>query len=194
MASFSIHLAVGKRYMDKNHIENKQLFMRGIVDPDLVSNKDESHYTLERTDDTVLTHLNTKIYLPTFLKKNAIDNDYMKGVFLHLITDYLFFTDFFEKDYLTNISYGEFCKDLYYSYDLTNDYFKKKYDIELSDFIEKININIDKDKKEKSFNQSQTRKNILDLKKLDKLIEKVSNIDLEKYKRKILKANKNILP
>jgi len=81
MASFSIHLAVGKRYMEKNHIENEQLFMKGIVDPDLASDKNKSHYTFNRNADSLFTYLSTKIYLPEFLKVNMIDTDYMKGVF-----------------------------------------------------------------------------------------------------------------
>lgn len=192
MASFSIHLAVGKKYMEKNHIENEQLFLRGTVDPDLATDKEKSHYTLERNDNTLITHLNTKIFLPAFLNENKIDTDYMKGTFLHLITDYLFYNDFFEKDYLLNISYDEFCQDLFYSYDLTSNYIEEKYDVDLSGLVEAIVMKREKVKKEKISKQSE--KNILDIIKLDKFIEKVSRIDLEEYKRKLLEANTNILP
>jgi len=114
--------------------------------------------------------------------------------FLHLITDYLFFNDFIEKDYILNINYDEFCKDLYYSYDLVDDYLLEKYNINYSSSIEQITLSIDKNRKEKKINRDQTGKNILDFLMLDRFIEKVSNVDLEKYKSMILKADTNIFP
>lgn len=193
MPSFDIHLAVGKRYIKKNNIKDKYSFMKGTIAPDLVPDKDKSHYTQERDNDTVLTHLKTKIYLPKFLKENEINTDYMKGVFLHLITDFLFFNDFLKKDYLSNISYNEFFQDLYYSYDLSNNYLREKYNIDFKSFIEENSLDLDKEKLMKTYNKNHIRKNILDFKELDDFIERVSSIDLEEYKKKVLETNQNII-
>lgn len=116
MPSFNIHLAVGKVYLDTHKIENKTEFLKGIMDPDLAEDDHKSHYTGERKNGSFKEHLQTKVDLQKYLKENKIDNDYQKGYFLHLLTDYHFFNGFFEEQYIDNTSYSEFCKDLYYSY------------------------------------------------------------------------------
>ena len=193
MASFSIHLAIGKRYYEKtNNINNEQEFYKGIIAPDLVEEKKISHYTGEMKDNSLIESLSKKVILIEFLKHEKIDTDYQKGVFLHLITDYLFFNTFFEKSYINKISYSLFSDNLYYSYNLTNEYIDNKYQINYYDFYNTIKINIEK--KHKKNISNSTKQHILPIDKLDKFIEYVSSIDLEKYKEKILKYNENVLP
>lgn len=194
MASFNIHLAVGIRYVEKQEtIKDIESFYKGIVDPDLADDKKASHYSGSRNKENILLYLENKVLLNEFLKKENIDTDYQKGIFLHLITDYLFFNNFFDKEYLKNISYEEFCKDLYYSYAKTNKYLEEKYKIDDSKYKEKINNNIKKDYKEKNAS-SEFGNNILPFSKLDEFIEYISDIDLIKYKDEIIKNNKNVLP
>lgn len=100
---------------------------------------------------------------------------------------------FFSLDYLKSTSYNDFCKDLYYSYNITNEYLQKKYKIEYFNFSNLINKNIEEGKKNKNIDNS-VRKNILDFNKLDDFIEYISNIDLDKYKDKIIKNKCNVLP
>lgn len=185
MASFNIHLAIGKRYVEKfGTIKDEKEFYKGIIEPDLADKKEQSHYSGKQDKTKLLEYLENKVQLKEYLKNNNIDSDYEKGVVLHLITDYIFFNEFFDKNYLNNISYEDFCKDLYYSYGITNEYLENKYKIDYEDFIEKIKNNISKDSKEKNIN-SEIRRNILEISKLDKFIEDVSNISLEEYKNKI---------
>ncbi len=194
MASFSIHLAIGKRYFEKSKIiTNEKEFFRGIIDPDLVEDKKISHYTGIQDKTDLSNYLLNKVLLYRFLLNEKIDTDYQKGVFLHLISDYLFFNTFFDKDYLLHISYSDFCKDLYYSYDITNDYLERKYNISYTDFLDKIKDNIRKDQKEKNVS-SEIRTNILPFSKLDNFIEYVSNINLHDYSEKIIKNKENVLP
>ena len=195
MASFHIHLAVGKRYYEKhNNIYNVEEFYRGIIAPDLVTDKKISHYSGEkRNKENIFEYLANKVLLNKFLEHEKIDTDYQKGVFVHLITDYLFFNDFFDVEYLKNISYEEFCIDLYDSYDKTNQYLIEKYQIDDSRFKEQMNQNIKKDNEEKKTVNKHGR-NILPFEKLDEFIEKVSSIDIEQYEEKIRKNNKNVLP
>ena len=146
MASFHTHWAVGKRYVEKhNKICNVEEFYRGIIAPDLVTDKKISHYSSEkRNKENIFEYLANKVLLNKFLENEKIDTDYQKGVFVHLITDYLFFNDFFDVEYLKNISYEEFCIDLYDSYDKTNQYLIEQYQIDDSKFKEQMNQNIKK--------------------------------------------------
>ena len=195
MASFNIHLAVGKRYYEKNKsvIKIKKEFYKGIIAPDLVEDKKISHYTEKQSKNDVPDYLSKKVQLNKYLKSENIDTDYQKGVFLHLITDYLFFNYFFNMNYLKNISYENFCKDLYYSYDITDEYLENKYKIDYTEFSEQINKNIEKNKREKN-TLDEMRTNILEFNKMDVFIEYVSNIDLENYKNKVIENNCNVLP
>ena len=194
MASFNIHLAIGKRYIEKgNKIDHEEDFFRGIIAPDLVEDKAKSHYSGIQDKNNLLEYLANKVDLYEYLKKNEIHSDYQKGVFLHLITDYLFFNCFFDKTYLKNISYEEFCKDLYVSYDFINDYLEKQYKLSLTGILEEIKLQIAKDKKEKNITK-ESRKNILPQLELDQFIEYVSDISLEAYRDNIIKNKKNVFP
>ena len=189
MPSFYIHLAVGKRYNDKNKLLDSDSFYKGIVDPDLASNKDLSHYTGERVDKTLKTYLKSKVVLKDYLLKNNISSDYDKGVFIHLITDYLFFNEFFPFDYITNTSYDDFVNDLYYSYDSTNDYLLEKYNLDISFIKDIIESNIADSRKSKNIVNKKPAKNILSISELNHFIEYVSDINLEEYKNKILTSS-----
>lgn len=194
MASFHIHLAIAKRYIEKNNVEDEKSFYNGTIEPDLEEYENILHYTdKNRNKENIFQYLKGKALLPNFLTENDINNDYYRGVFLHLVTDYLFFNDFFETNYLATISYNDFVKDLYYSYNLVNQYLRDKYSIDLSDLKDKLYNNIKKDRKEKGTIESKG-KNILDINKLDNFIERVSSINLEEYKLKLLKNGINILP
>lgn len=194
MPSFNIHLAIGKRYIEKNKtIKDIKEFYQGIIAPDLVPDKKISHYGEKTNKNKLVEHLSRKVLLNKFLLEENIDNDYNKGIFLHLITDYLFFNNFLNKDYLDNTSYEKFRKDLYYSYNIINDYLEDKYNISYYNYVskevgEKIKNNIEKDK------NSSSQKKLFSPKEIDDFIELTSSINLENYKNKILNNNKNILP
>lgn len=191
MASFNIHLSVAKRYMDKNSIDDKEEFIRGSIAPDLAEDDNKSHYSGYRDKTDILSALKNKVLLDKYLEENSIESPYDKGVFLHLITDNLFFTDFFDEEYLLITGYKAFCKDLYYSYDICNQYLEEKYQIDYGKYREAIENNIKKDNTEKEIDNSD-RTNILPYEKLDSFIERVSNINLEEYKNKILNQKKQL--
>jgi hypothetical protein len=143
-----------------------------------------------------LTYLQWKVQLPQFLSESAIDNDYEKGIFLHLITDYLFYNDFFDRNYLEKVTYNDFIKDLYYSYDNSNKYLTDKYKLDINEIKDKVNNNIKKNQKEKNVDlcKDNNLKNLLQPSKLDDFIERVSNINLKKYRERLLSSKKIILP
>ena len=92
MPGFNIHLAIGKRYIEKqkNIIKNENSFYNGLVAPDLVTDKKVSHYTAETNTSNLEKYLQGKVRLDLYLKDNKVETDFEKGVFLHLLTDYLF--------------------------------------------------------------------------------------------------------
>lgn len=197
MPGFQIHLAVAKRYIDKNSsiISDVKDFYHGVIDPDLTLNKDVSHYTFSGKRSILLTdYLSEKVDLYRFLEAENIDTDFQKGIFIHLITDYLFFNYFFDKNYLSNVSHYDFSRDLYYSYDVTNPYIEEKYQIDYLDFKETISQLIQQSKIDKNMSDNEIRRNILPYDMLDTFIEYVSDINLENYRSLILEKHKNVLP
>lgn len=182
MPSFNIHLAIAEKYLEKhNDVKNKEEFIKGIVIPDLSPNKRELHYTGIQDRSNVKEALKNKVVIEKYFKENKIETDFEKGICLHLLTDYLFFNKFFDKEYLEKVSFEQFCKDLYYSYDITNEYLENKYKIDYGEFKEEIEENI-KTKNSKANYNKQVETNILPLDKLDKFIEETSNININKYK------------
>lgn len=190
MPGFNIHLAIGKRYIEKqkNIIKNENSFYNGLVAPDLVTNKKVSHYTAETNTSNLEKYLQGKVRLDLYLKENKVETDFEKGVFLHLFTDYLFFNEFFEKEYIRNTTYQDFVRDLYYSYEKTNDYLNKKYNIDFSIFGDRLIKNIEKNKKEKNLKEDmKNRKLIFSEKDLDEFIEKVSSINIDEVVMRLIR-------
>ena len=197
MASFSIHLAIGKRYMEKNQgeIEDRRAFFDGIIAPDITDNKIATHYSLPYVERWQ-TNVEGKVFLPEYLNHGTYDgSDYEKGIFLHLVTDYIFFSHFLDKNYLDGVTLLEFCNDLYHSYDVVSSDIDVKYEIDYSNIREKIDENIAKGIKNKNVDiKSDKSKNILSLSKLEEFIEYVSNLKIDEYINKIILAGTNVLP
>ncbi len=190
MAGFHIHIAIGKVYLKNYQISDTNAFFKGIIAPDL-GDKDLTHYTNTNRDKRdLIDYLAKKVNLYQYLLNNNITNDYDKGVFLHLITDYLFFNNFFEKEYLLKTNHSDFVKDLYYSYDLNNKHLEVKYDLKEVSNNETIKSAIQKSLQGKENNAK--RNNILDNKKVDEFIKEVGKINLDNYREKVLKYKDNI--
>ncbi len=197
MPGFNIHLAIGKKYIEKQKYKNnsekdiiidERSFYNGIVAPDLVTDKKVSHYTAETNTSNLEKYLQGKVRLDLYLKENKVETDFEKGVFLHLFTDYLFFNEFFKKEYIKNITYQDFVRDLYYSYEKKNDYLNKKYNIDFSIFGDRLIKNIEKNKKEKNLKEDmKNRKLIFSEKDLDEFIEKVSSINIDEVVNEVIR-------
>ena len=187
MPSFNIHLAVAKRYLDKhNDVKDTKAFYKGSIAPDFVDDKSISHYTAKRRESiNYSTFLLKKVILNDYLKDNDVTNDYEKGVFLHLVADKIFFSNFFDIDMLNNCITEDFLKNLYYSYDLLNDYLNDNY-INIYDIFDAKKIN-------NFFRKYKTddgnRKSIIGLEKIKEFIEEISDISIDDYKRKVLEYN-----
>lgn len=160
MAGYVIHLAVAEAYKDKhiNDIKNYEDFIKGVIFPDSVSDKSLTHYGEK----------SSKVNLKEFLRENEIDNDYNKGYFLHLVTDYIFYNKFLDC----------FSKDIYNDYDILNEILQKKF-----------NVTIPESVKDKVFYKKGETK-ILEEEKIVKFIEEVSDYKLSEIREKVLKNDK----
>lgn len=186
MACSSIHLAVSKLYLEKSKIKvNRYKVLKGTLYPDTVKNKDFSHYTDLNRGKDIVSHLQGKVNLYNFLLEDPILNDFELGWFIHLITDYLFFDECFSREYLLSHSYDEFRKDLYFSYDCINQYITSKYNITMEDYT----IYPSEFYPGREYGECLFTKEML-----DDFIERVSSINLELYKAKILKNRGNVKP
>lgn len=185
MASSAIHLAVAKKYLEKNQSFNYKKVIAGSLYPDTIENNDLSHYTdLNRGSDNV-SHIRGKVNLYAFLIEHSTLNDFELGWFLHLITDYLFFEECFTTEYLLNNSYESFCKELYFSYDCLTTYISEKYNITEKDYEAYPSEN---------YPGIPYKECILSKEMIDDFIDRVSSINISEYIKQIIKNKKNIKP
>jgi len=191
MAGFSIHLAIAKIYLENNKVQAPNEFLKGVIDPDLVKNKTISHYSDFTDQDNLQAYLKHKVNLKRYLEGNTLYSDYQKGFFLHLITDYEMYNNFFDKEYIENISFEDFSNNIYYSYDFTNNWVNKKYPVEFLELQKKIEQRVKKKKERLKLDKKKKCQNVLPLKKLDQWIQTIGNINLEKYKEKILEESED---
>ena len=183
MPSIDIHLAIARQYLSKHaDIKNTFEFIKGNVAPDLVDDKKISHYTGEvKEKDNLIEDVSRKVRMEEYFKYNRIITDYDKGIFFHLVVDYLFFNNFFDTEYLLQNTDDGFRKDLYYSYNLTNKYLKTKYDTSYGVLRPKIEKYIGISKSNANYN-GEKRNNIIPFDKLDAFIDEVSDKDVEYFK------------
>ena len=123
------------------------------------------------TDDKTKTHYGKSpayTNLKNYLLKNEINTTFDEGYFLHLVTDYLFYN--YYLNYLEK-------PQIYNDYDYTN-----------KNIIEKYNISIPENIKDKVFFKEGIPK-ILTLELAYKVIEEISSMDLEKIKQEVLGNN-----
>lgn len=156
MAGYVIHLAVAESYIKKHEddIKDYNRFIEGVIFPDSISDKSITHYGEK----------SSKTDLKAFLEDNKIDNDYNKGYFLHLVTDYIFYNKLLKY----------FSKDIYNDYDILNEKLQKKFNVTLPENI-----------KDKVFYKEGKTK-VLKLENIIKFIEDVSDYKLDEIKERIL--------
>ena len=164
MPGFVIHIAIAKEYIKKhNNIKDTEGFIKGNIEPDLTKEKSKTHYGKSPT------YTNLK----EFLLHNKLDNDINKGKFLHLITDYLFY-----NLYLKDVPVEGTKEILHNDYDIINEKLIKKYNIEL---LEEIKHNV---------YYKEGKSKILTLDIAVKVINEISDFNINQVKEEMLKDNK----
>lgn len=117
MPGYVIHLAISKKQIELNNIQNEEEFIRGTIAPDLLKMTGiDSHYGDSSNPN-----------LKKFLENNSLKSDYKKGYFLHLVTDYLFYNKFLEK----------WSPKIYEDYNILNKVLIDKYKIQIPKEVEK---------------------------------------------------------
>ncbi len=176
MACANIHLAIAKTYLKQHPEINEKDFLRGTIFVDAVKFDDYTHYTDRNRKEDLLSHLKGKVVLKDFLKDHQNLSDFEKGWFLHLITDYRFFHECFDREYLKKCTYTEFKERLYKTYYSLNTYLMKTYNITIEDYYEYT----------KEFFPGRDYEDCLLTKEnVDNFIKKVASISLEEYKKEI---------
>lgn len=160
MPGYVIHLAVAKQYIKKH---KNQI-------------KDEEEFYKgvvypDSVSDKSLTHYgekSTKVILKKFFEEKDLKTDFNKGYFVHLITDYLFYNKFLDF----------FSKDIYNDYDITN-----------KPLIDKYQVNITDDIKEKIFFKDG-KTTVFSLENVINFIEKTSEYDINKIEQEVKNNNR----
>lgn len=184
MPGIHIHLAIAKQYLKKHpEIKNISSFYKGNVNADFCKDKNKSHYTIVTPREDLVDYLQNKVHIYPFLQATSLNTDYEKGMFLHLITDKKFYTEFLDKEYLLTTTYSDYINDLYYSYEINNPKIIKKYHLSIERWNKKIRKSITKAKKEKGIIEKK-KTNILDMEKLSNFIAETASLDLEKERKK----------
>lgn len=160
MPGYVIHLAVAEEYIRKHpkNIKDYDRFIEGVIFPDSVSDKSITHYGEK----------SSKANLKEFLEENKIDDEYYKGYFLHLVTDYIFYNKFLEC----------FSKDIYNDYDILNDKLQKKFGVTIPENVQN----------EVFYKEGETK--LLNLEDVIKFIEEVANYNLDDIRERALKGEK----
>ena len=161
MAGYVIHLAVAEEYL-RNHKDNKEdynEFIEGVIYPDSVKDKSETHYG-EISNDANLYE---------FLQDKNIDNSFNRGYFLHLLTDYLFYNHY--------LSWNS--KDIYNNYDMYND-----YDVLNKPLIEKYNLVLPEKIKDMIYYKEGELK-VLSTKLIDNVIKDISKMDIDEVAEEV---------
>ena len=164
MASYVIHLAVGEEYIRNhpNEIKNYNDFVEGIIYPDSVTDKSLTHYGPN----------SSSVNLKKFFEERDINDDFNKGYFLHLVTDYLFYNKLikvFSKEYMYN------------DYDILNKDLEEIFKIKIPEKIKKYTFT----KKGKT--------KILNLEDTVEFIKSTAKNDLNDIKKAVLNNDKNWL-
>lgn len=160
MPGYIIHISVANEYMRKNpnEIKDYSKYIDGVIFPDSVEDKSLTHYGEK----------SSKVNLKKFLEENEIEDDYNKGYFMHLVTDYLFYNKFLDC----------FSKDIYNDYDILNLKLQERFNIKLPNMI-----------RDKVFYKDGETK-ILELDSVLKFIDDTSNYKLNNIREMVLDNDK----
>jgi len=132
MASQFTHLAIAKLFIQNNPglIKNETAFYDGSILPDLTENKQNNSHYEDRSEkvDLIKRH-REKVNPAAFLNANKLDNDLNRGVYLHLLTDWEYYNNHMDHDYLRSVQLPEAIRDFIYTSNMLDEHITKKYGI-----------------------------------------------------------------
>ncbi len=187
MPCIAIHLAIAKKYLEK-HNENKEEFILGTLAPDFSMentnkfikvndvNKNSRHFGSNFHPTSLKEYMKGKTSFKLFFNDNDLTNSFIKGYFLHLLSDYYFFDMCINDERLDGLSLQDGVKIGYNDYDLITEILINKYNLDIPEIAKDI-------MSRKGYGKLQ----ILDENRVDIFINNMSNLDLSKEKIKMLK-------
>ena len=93
MASKTIHMAIAKKYCELHPEENYKDFLIGSNLPDITENKNQTHFGTIAPCSTYWEYAKNKVDLKRVVENINLENSLNRGVFMHLVCDYVFFND-----------------------------------------------------------------------------------------------------
>lgn len=154
-----IHLVVAEEYLRKHTEieENHEEFIKGVLYPDSVLDKSETHYGIK----------SSKTNLADFLQEHEIENSFTRGYFLHLVTDYLFYNrclKYYSKE------------KMYRDYDILDILLPFKYNVRLPEELKGSNCA-----------EGDFKLSILTMSQIENFIKTVSDMDIAIIEKEVKK-------
>lgn len=119
MPGYVIHLACANVHLRVHQdVHDAEAFRRGVIAPDMVKPKKDSHYS-----DGDTAHPDLDRYVDT----HDLGDDYQRGYFFHLLTDCLFYNRFLEG--------FVWCPAVYDDYDRLNGRLVRAYQVAVPDEV-----------------------------------------------------------
>ena len=192
MASFSMHLAIAKLYLEKHPEEDVDEFIKGSIEPDLVpyNEKGRTHYGLHAAWSNPAKYLQEN--------GRSIENSRKRGYFLHLVTDYWFYhvltniDEIVTKQNLKEVAtkqnvdelvakpnIAEWIKNQRNDFSILEGEIEDKYEIQ--DYIDKLPENV-----KKVMTRAEGELKIFERESLFKFLEDVPQIVLDKLAEELL--------
>ncbi|MBE5735444.1 MAG: hypothetical protein E7361_03265 [Clostridiales bacterium] len=179
MASLAIHKVIADKYIDNNKIEDKVQFYEGTYFVDIVGDKYINHYSTFIKNDSYADKLCRKVDLVKFCAEHKIDTDFDKAYFLHLVTDYIFYTKYLlQFPILQDLKNQEVARQIVYNeYGMLNGYIEDRYGIDIEDLPESGRLRI------------KGQLNIMSVKDIDYIIDYCASLDLDKVYDSVSKGD-----
>jgi hypothetical protein len=131
MASLMLHMAIAGKYCEVNKVDNILEFVSGNLAPDILPDKDSNHYLSGYFPSAYREAIMNRVNLSAFCKANRLISDYNRGFFLHLLTDYVFYTQYLRNldtyKNMSDIPDEEMKIMMYLEYDRVSYYLVNKY-------------------------------------------------------------------
>ncbi|MBQ9790992.1 MAG: hypothetical protein IJW28_00230 [Clostridia bacterium] len=173
MASFSFHLLIAEEYLKLHSVSNEIEFIEGSFAPDMTEDKSATHYSTYNNSASYTTNLKNKVNLSKYVKENDINTSFKKGEFLHLFTDYVFYTQYMIKldsyKKLSSKTNTQLNNLLYKEYDRLTHWLRDNYTLKHFNMIPEKFANIEYDDM-----------TIFDDKSLKRLINYLVDVDLDR--------------
>ena len=91
MACTALHILIAEKYCEKHKVENPLIYLDGAILPDIQKDKVASHFGKDIKPMSVKEALDAKVDIKTCAKTLDFEKDVDKALFLHLLTDYVYY-------------------------------------------------------------------------------------------------------